>query len=154
MCHLCVSQCLHDHFTLTQARVRRPRCAFPAGSWLGTTFTACLLTQWPGNWLVTPDTNANTPSGVIFKKSTSSLESSLSKSADITGKTEGLILFSHTLGTCKSYVFAVKGCISGTPCIRVSLLNLSQISDVKTNRWQKAQFPCGNGTRSHVSPEG
>lgn len=106
-------------------------------SWLGPTFTASLLTQWPGNWLVTPDANANTPSGVIFKKSTSSLESSLSKSADITGKTEGLILFSHTLGTCKSYVFAVKGCISGTPCIRVSLLNLSQISEVKTNRWQK-----------------
>lgn len=102
MCHLCVSQCLPNHLTLTQARVRRPRCAFPPGGWLGTTFTACLLTQWPGNWLVAPDATTNIPSGAISKMSTLSLESLLSKLADITGETEGLILFSHTLGTCKS----------------------------------------------------
>lgn len=56
---------------------------------LGTNFIAFLRIQWHGNSLIAPNadpshTNTNTPTGMIFKMSTSSLEGSLTKLANIT----------------------------------------------------------------------
>ena len=56
---------------------------------IGTNFMAFLLIQWHGNLLVAPNadpshTNINTPTGMIFKMSTSPPEGSLTKLADIT----------------------------------------------------------------------
>lgn len=92
---------------------------------LGTNCIASLLIQRHSNLLIAPNAdpshaNINIPTGKIFKMSTSSLESSLTKLADITAQTESLILFSHTLVRRKSYVFGLHGFVSENPNIRVS----------------------------------
>ena len=56
---------------------------------LGTNFIAFLLIQWQSNLLIAPNAdpshaNINIPTGMIFKMSTSSLEGSLTKLADVT----------------------------------------------------------------------
>lgn len=55
----------------------------------GTNLIAILLIQWQSNLLIVPNSdsshaNINIPTGMIFKMSTSSLEGSLTKSADTT----------------------------------------------------------------------